>query len=1656
MSDELEQKLLEAIDILVTQKIANLRFDITIKGVVIARANETTGEYKVKYQDSILTAYSDNPLIEYSAGTAVYVFVPQGDFAERKIIKGAVDGREYPRTTSAIQTNQIDASAAAYEAALTDISTLAELSDIAARNYAADASAYAALYAEVYADGIVTAEEEARLAAAAADMVTSREYAEYVAQQYTSALQEDLENQMDTYVGIILEDIDAIQTQVDSKLEIWYYYNPPTSLVEPESLWSSNDKYLHLGDLYYDLNSGAAYRYILLNDAFSWERILDSDLIAALEQAADAQDTADNKRRVFVTDASGETPYPPYDIGDLWTEGQFGDLKRCWRAKGEMLFSLDSSGTVDPSAISVLWTTDTSALLNRGYLYGNTLNHYIYQFECYDSSGFPLDPSGKDASAILEVSGSYDSSGWLLLPYAFAGIEDPTALSSLWSSDLINYHDGHYYGELDSSGFVTNSYEFSSDTSGWTEIEIENQLFNFYEEEDWELATQYTDDTVAYQALQAAANAQEAADGMITGFYADATAVMDASGRGYPPSEVSGAIYGDIWIDTSGADSISLDDLWRIYRWQEQNGSNGDASALAWWNEGSSAIGLAFLAAYGAQATADGKIASYYVDSSGDISDPGIGDFWIDTNDNLTLYRWDGDSWEPVLTTQAADAYTVVLTNEAHMIPCDTSGIASAEDLLDASSSIIVYKGASNLSAVSANPEAGEFSFSINSTVGCGTRKLDNSSFDVTGLTANSGKVYLDIFLESSATVVSKVFSWSKSIPGEDALLKTVIINRNAQMFTSDDGGVTFEPSEIILTPEFTNTSYFKWEYSLDGSYWEDATGLEASGITIDLTGGTYALSIDINEDSILRSSENVAIGFKIIARDFVLNQYTSSVTIPRVLDGANATRTAYLDMYQWAPDLPSSLPDGSSIYTWSDGTFTPPETSGDWTLSPGTPQSEDTLWLIRKIHSDSNIDATSLVIWDSGEGNAVAIGMAGADAKYVVVSGSQVFKYAPETTIPDPSAITLTANLYGGLEDYQWQYYDDTPTWTTLGTDATGQTYTLTYNNSHWGSNNSLRIRCLSGDYFDEITLVKIYDGSAGVDGINARTVNLSLSTQVFIYDSSGNRESSSPMDISAIPFNFEEAPYYQFYKNNISQGSPTITSVYSYSIPTVYSNMPETIKVEVREGASGNPVVATDIITIYGAIEGQEGALGPSGRDAVTLRTPAVFGIHETSGAILLGYEFDYLDGTAFVESEPVAIWPTDVTANDLWIITNYPFDGMVNSEDFDYPPPGEDWFNDYKAFWNKSAGGTVTYIYDGSSWSKISSDIVIPGETTISGGLITTNTLHGDTLIAGTVAADSLRIGSDNLDSNFIYYQNDYISLGSNILLYNYLIDSTADMSSIVNAWGSDASAQHFGEVFFVSDITGFYEVTGSSIDDFNFTDASGGFGTVGHFLSALDQYDIYTSLIKTQAKLQEYEELDSYLLNVESFAISYNDLSIATNNIINLYDSEYSSIVDSTAYNYSPRIDLTGTRIYGQFGSFIDKNYITISAWTEFDSNISNYISNLKIFNQKAKDIYANEDGSVVIDNEGLKIYNDTIIRARLDQDSLEFYDISGNERIVIGKDDTEIEKILLQGSTDIKLSGEEKMNIVSDTASVQLQISPIGTNIININLIAVNS
>lgn len=144
---------------------------------------------------------------------------------------------------------------------------------------------------------------------------------------------------LDTFSSTITNNILNLQEQIDGSITTWFEDGIPSETNYPASTWLNDAaKNIHLGDLYYDNNTGYCYRWQMQTsgdtNVYSWNRITDTDVTKALDDAKKAQDTADGKRRVFTA-----TPYPPYDVGDLWAAGSNGDLKRCKNAKSTGSYS---------------------------------------------------------------------------------------------------------------------------------------------------------------------------------------------------------------------------------------------------------------------------------------------------------------------------------------------------------------------------------------------------------------------------------------------------------------------------------------------------------------------------------------------------------------------------------------------------------------------------------------------------------------------------------------------------------------------------------------------------------------------------------------------------------------------------------------------------------------------------------------------------------------------------------------------------------------------------------------------------------------------------------------------------------------------------------------------------------------------------------------------------------------------------------------------------------------------------------------------------------------------------------------------------------------------------------------------------------------------
>lgn len=133
------------------------------------------------------------------------------------------------------------------------------------------------------------------------------------------------------FAETVTKSVADLQNQIDGQIETFYYDYEPTLKNIPASDWTTeDDKKKHEGDLFYWKSKGYAYRFFKDGDTWKWQLVQDTDVTKALRTASFAQSTANSKCRVFLTQ-----PTPPYDTGDMWNQGQNGDILTCVVARGE-------------------------------------------------------------------------------------------------------------------------------------------------------------------------------------------------------------------------------------------------------------------------------------------------------------------------------------------------------------------------------------------------------------------------------------------------------------------------------------------------------------------------------------------------------------------------------------------------------------------------------------------------------------------------------------------------------------------------------------------------------------------------------------------------------------------------------------------------------------------------------------------------------------------------------------------------------------------------------------------------------------------------------------------------------------------------------------------------------------------------------------------------------------------------------------------------------------------------------------------------------------------------------------------------------------------------------------------------------------------------
>lgn len=348
--------------------------------------------------------------------------------------------------------------------------------------------------------------------------------ADYIQQVSPPVKQEDIEGFVD---AIVDPKIEGIQNQIDGVIETWFYNGVPTLGNYPANGWNTDAlKIQHLGDLYYDNNTGTAYRFSQnAQGGYYWNTITDDAITKALAAAKTAQDTADGKRRIFTSQ-----PVPPYDEGDLWVNATYGtqysnDILRCLKSRATGSFAISDWGLASNY-------TDDSALNAFISGYQQTIKDIETQIDGKAQTWRqPTDPSVTWTTAAdkamhkgdlwyctADIAGTnfkkgttwyWNGTAWEEQSIPDSVFDEIDGKSSIFVSKPT---DGYKERDL---WFLERDYTLGSPAVAYkagTLVAAIRDMGAAWSAADWTKKDRYTDDTLAQQAKDAADNAKSEAD----------------------------------------------------------------------------------------------------------------------------------------------------------------------------------------------------------------------------------------------------------------------------------------------------------------------------------------------------------------------------------------------------------------------------------------------------------------------------------------------------------------------------------------------------------------------------------------------------------------------------------------------------------------------------------------------------------------------------------------------------------------------------------------------------------------------------------------------------------------------------------------------------------------------------------------------------------------------------------------------------------------------------------------------------------------------------------------------------------------------------------------------------------------------------------------
>lgn len=153
--------------------------------------------------------------------------------------------------------------------------------------------------------------------------------------------------------------MNKMQAEIDGAIETWYLPGDPTA-AGFENPWkteegdSSEVREKHIGDLYFDTNTGKSYRYFKDGSTYKWQIISDQALSQAIADISNLRTDVDNKVKIFYGNKKPSNP----SVDDMWIKDD-GSFWQCIRTDTGTDWVL-SSYSIETVEVQYSWSTSNT------------------------------------------------------------------------------------------------------------------------------------------------------------------------------------------------------------------------------------------------------------------------------------------------------------------------------------------------------------------------------------------------------------------------------------------------------------------------------------------------------------------------------------------------------------------------------------------------------------------------------------------------------------------------------------------------------------------------------------------------------------------------------------------------------------------------------------------------------------------------------------------------------------------------------------------------------------------------------------------------------------------------------------------------------------------------------------------------------------------------------------------------------------------------------------------------------------------------------------------------------------------------------------------------------------------------------------------------